>query len=314
MYRDVAGRNTVWAGHRSLCLVSSSSCRNTKNIAYLFASVCCSDGKSVSVGSLCALGWALGRDVQQAVQQQQLVESEASFNRRLWTAEEFTPNPSSLAVIADIEASAELPTGFAVNSSSLLPCGKRRMRCFLFLLPTFAGLWDLTHSKKRGAVQLPSKSINPVRLCVGGCAENAEYMNRRGSLLTQPRRCCRFYYNIVFIVWMWSMDQAPLRHGKISGAFVAIPRAVRVSCQTAFGAGLPVNLTAMQRHLGHARVWAQVQLLLRRLKNRDVSWEKGSGQVFLSVKVEFSHMSLHQVLSCLRPVIKWPVFIKLLTI
>lgn len=92
--------------------------------------------------------------LREADKQHQLVLWEAGFNCRLWTAEEFTPNQSSQAVSADTEASAEPLTGFAVNSSSLLRCGKRRTRCFLFLLPTFAGLWDLTHSKKRGAATI----------------------------------------------------------------------------------------------------------------------------------------------------------------
>lgn len=35
-----------------------------------------------------------------------------------------------------------------------------------FLLPTFVGLWDLTHSNTCGAAQLTSKSINPVEPCV----------------------------------------------------------------------------------------------------------------------------------------------------
>lgn len=100
------------------------------------------------MGIVCAFSRETCSEDPEADKRQRLVESEASFNCRLWTTEEFTPNQSSLAVSADTEASAEPLTGFAVHSSSLLRCGKRRTR-FLFLLPTFAGLWDLTQQKTR---------------------------------------------------------------------------------------------------------------------------------------------------------------------
>lgn len=65
-------------------------------------------------------------------------------------------------------------------------------------------------------------------------------------------------------VSMWSIYVVPLSHGKVSGALGPIPCTVRVPCQAAFSTGLPINLTPMQRHLGHTNVWAQVQLLLCR--------------------------------------------------
>lgn len=60
------------------------------------------------------------------------------------------------------------------------------------------------------------------------------------------------------------MCALPLSHGEVSGALCPIPSTVGVPGQAAFGAGLSVNLTAMQRHLGHTHIRAHVQLLLRR--------------------------------------------------
>ena len=56
--------------------------------------------------------------------------------------------------------------------------------------------------------------------------------------------------------------EAPLAAGQEAGAGEPVPGAVGVPGQAALGAGLPVGLTAVQLHLGHAQRRAHVQRLL----------------------------------------------------
>lgn len=87
---------------------------------------------------------------------QQPVASQPSFNCRLCTTEEFTPDQSSPPVMTDTGEPTQLLTRFPVSSYCTFPlllfhcCNKGGSGLFLFcslLLPTFVGLWDLTHSK-----------------------------------------------------------------------------------------------------------------------------------------------------------------------
>lgn len=89
----------------------------------------------------------------------------------------------------------------------------------------------------------------------------------------------------------------PLRHGKVSGALSAVPRTVRVPCQAAFGTGLPINLTPMQRHLGHADGWAEVQLLLsrQRRRRRKITVRREPGCIYFSITLTFLPLRNHNV-------------------
>lgn len=61
----------------------------------------------------------------------------------------------------------------------------------------------------------------------------------------------------------------PLGGGEVAGALGAVPGAVGVAGQAALGAGLPVDLTAVQRHLRDAQSRAEVQLLLWERKEEE---------------------------------------------
>lgn len=60
------------------------------------------------------------------------------------------------------------------------------------------------------------------------------------------------------------MSFLPLCSRKVARAGGAVPGAVGVSGQAALGAGFPVNVTAVQRQLGHPHHGTDVELLLQK--------------------------------------------------